>query len=162
MNEPKLHHYVPRFYLKHFLDPKQQLWVYDKAVDRVFRTTPNRIAAETQFYRLPELMGGAFDALSIEKALSDLEFRASKVIARVVAEVSTQSGAKKVTVSDEERLILSEYLAAQHFRTLELRGLMLYLLDVVSPRGCRARRRQFERRRSEGDSLSDSLRLRAS
>jgi Protein of unknown function (DUF4238) len=129
MNEPKLHHYVPRFYLKHFLDPKQQLWVYDKAVDRVFRTTPNRIAAETQFYRLPELMGGAFDALSIEKALSDLEFRASKVIARVVAEVSTLSGAKKVTVSDEERLILSEYLAAQHFRTLELRDLMLYLLE---------------------------------
>lgn len=128
MNEPKLHHYVPRFYLNYFRDPKRNLWVYDKKTDRVFAAAPNRIAAETQFYRLPGPLVGSVDPLSIEKALSDLESRASAIIARVVTEVSNLAPAQKVTVSDEERLVLSEFLATQHFRTLELRDLMLYLL----------------------------------
>ena len=128
MNELKLHHYVPRFYLNYFLDAKQKLWVYDKKVDRVFVAAPNRIAAETQFYRLPGPVVDSVDPLSIEKALSALESRVSAIIARVVAEVSTLAPAQRVTFSDEERLVLSEFLATQHFRTLELRELMLYLL----------------------------------
>jgi len=128
MSVPKLHHYVPRFYLNYFLDTKQKLWVYDKKVDRVFAAAPNRIAAETQFYRLPGPKVYSVDPLSIEKALSDLEARASAIIMRVVAEVSNLAPAQRVTFSDEERLVLSEFLAIQHFRTLELRELMLYLL----------------------------------
>ena len=128
MSVPKLHHYVPIFYLNYFLDTKQKLWVYDKKVDRVFAAAPNRIAAETQFYRLPGPVVYSVDPLSIEKALSDLEARASAIIMRVVAEVSNLAPAQRVTFSDEERLVLSEFLATQHFRTLELRELMLYLL----------------------------------
>ncbi len=129
MSDPKLHHYVPRFYLKNFLDAKQRLWVYDKDVDRVFKTTPNKIAAETQFYRLPELLIGENDPLSIEKAFSRLESRASGIIANIISEVSNLAVAEKVTIPDEERIILSEFIAAQHFRTAELRDLMLYLLE---------------------------------
>jgi len=128
MSVPKLHHYVPIFYLNYFLDTKQKLWVYDKKVDRVFAAAPNRIASETQFYRLPGPVVYSVDPLSIEKALSDLEARASAIIMRVVAEVSNLAPAQRVTFSDEERLVLSEFLATQHFRTLELRELMLYLL----------------------------------
>jgi len=131
MSVPKLHHYVPRFYLNYFLDTKQKLWIYDKKVDRVFAAAPKRIAAETQFYRLPGPLIDLGDPLSIEKALSDLEARASAIIARVVAEVSNLAPAQRVTFSDEERLVLSEFLATQHFRTLELRELMLYLLKDV-------------------------------
>lgn len=129
MNEPKLHHYGPRFYLKYFLDAKQRLWVYDKAIDKVFKTTPNKIAAETQFYRLPEFLVGKNDPLSVEKAFSSLESGASGIIVRILSEVSTLTVTGKVTVSDEERIILSEYIAAQHFRTLEMRDLVLYLLE---------------------------------
>jgi hypothetical protein len=128
MSGPKLHHYVPRFYLNYFLDHKHRLWVYDKKLDRVFRTAPNRMAAETQFYRLPGPVVSSLDPLSIEKALAGLESRASAIIARVVANVKNLDPAQKVTISDDERLVLSEYLATQHFRTLELRDLMLYLL----------------------------------
>jgi hypothetical protein len=128
MIEPRLHHYVPRFYLNYFLDPKQKLWVYDKKKDRVFTAVPNRIAAETQFYRLPSPVLGRANPVSIERALSNLESRTSAIIARVVAEVSNLAPAQKVTVSDKDRLTLSEYLATQYFRTLELRELMLFLL----------------------------------
>jgi hypothetical protein len=129
MNEPKLHHYVPRFYLKHFLDKKQRLWVYDKNTDKVFKTTPNSIAAETQFYRIPETIVGENDPLSIEKAFSRLESKASDIIVRIITEINNLAVAEKATVSDEERIILSEFIAAQHFRTLEMRDLLLYLLE---------------------------------
>ena len=129
MTEPKLHHYVPQFYLKHFLDVKKQLWVYDKGTDKVFKTTPGNIAAEKQFYRLPDFVVGENDPLSIEKNLSRLEAKASGIIARIISEVATLAPMEKVTVSDEERIVLSEFLATQHFRTLELRDLMLYLIE---------------------------------
>jgi hypothetical protein len=129
MNEPKLHHYVPRFYLRHFLDAKQQLWIYDKSANKVFKTTPDRIAAETQFYRLPKSLAGGKDPLSIEKALSNLESKASIIIARIILEAGHLAAAEKVTLSDEERKLLSEFIATQHFRTLELRDLMLFLME---------------------------------
>jgi len=128
MSEPKLHHYVPRFYLTYFLDASQKLWVYDKQTDRVFATGPTRIAAETQFYQLPASIVGTLDPLSIEKALSDLESRASAIIRRLVTDVSKAAPTGKIFLSEEDRVTLSEFLAAQHFRTLELRDLILYLL----------------------------------
>lgn len=129
MNEPKLHHYVPRFYLKHFLDADHQLWIYDKNTDKVFKTTPDRIAAETHFYRLPESLAGGNDPLSIEKALSTLESKASSIIARIVLEAGHRAATERVALSDNERALLSEFIAAQHFRTLELRDLMLFLME---------------------------------
>ena len=131
MNESKLHHYVPRFYLKYFLDPKEKLWIYDKELDRAFITTPNRIAAENQFYRLPEPIADSVDPLSIEKNLSDLEFQAFSIIAAIVTEVSDLAPGMKMSISDEEKLVISEFLATQHFRTLEQRYLMLYFLNEI-------------------------------
>ncbi|MGB1563063.1 MAG: DUF4238 domain-containing protein [Sinimarinibacterium flocculans] len=129
MNEPKLHHYVPRFYLRHFLDAEDQLWIYDKNTDKVFKTTPDRIAAETHFYRLPESLAGGNDPLSIEKALSHLESKASAVIARMALEAAHRTATEGVALSDEERALLSEFISAQHFRTLELRDLLLFLME---------------------------------
>ena len=129
MNEPKLHHYVPRFYLNYFLNEEQRLWVYDKYTYRVFRTTPYSIAAETHFNRLPELSIGENDPLYIEKALSKLESRTSNIITRVVSEVASLNLSEKVAISNEERITLSEFIAVQNFRTLEMRELLVYLLE---------------------------------
>ena len=49
MSEPKLHHYVPRFYLGRFTDASGYLWIWDRDQDRIFRTKPNRVAAEKDF-----------------------------------------------------------------------------------------------------------------
>jgi Protein of unknown function (DUF4238) len=129
MTEPKLHHYVPRFYLAQFLDANGKLWAYDKLTDRVFRTTPSKIAAEKQFYRLPDFVVAGNDPLSIEKALSKLESQASSIIGRVISELSLLAALERVAISDDERIVLSEFIATQYFRTLELRDLMLYLLE---------------------------------
>lgn len=129
MNQPKLHHYVPRFYLNYFLNVEKKLWVYDKKGGRAFVTVPNRIAAETHFYRLPVIESSPIDPLTIEKNLANLESQASAIISRLIAEVKTLAPTQRVTLSDEERLKISEFLATQYFRTLELRDLTLYLLQ---------------------------------
>jgi len=127
MTEPKLHHYVPRFYLNYFLGSDGKLWIYDKETAKVFSAGPNRIAAESQFYRIPEALGG-HDPLAIEKSLSELEGRASVVVARIVRDTSEISPGGRISISGEERVLISEYLSVQYFRTLELRELLLYLL----------------------------------
>lgn len=54
MSAPKLHHYVPQFYLRRFLNDHGQLWVWDKTKDVTFSTDPSRVAAQTNFYWLQE------------------------------------------------------------------------------------------------------------
>jgi hypothetical protein len=130
MSEPKLHHYVPQFYLRRFADQSERLWIYDKEEDRSFPTDSNNIAAEKQFYRLPADMAADRDPLSIEKAHAELEAKASSILARLSAEITNASPNEKLTLGKTERVTLAEFLAAQHFRTLELRQLMLYLLKA--------------------------------
>jgi len=56
MKPPKLHHYVPQFYLRRFTDASGQLSLWDRDRDRVFRTRPNGVAAEINFYWHAELV----------------------------------------------------------------------------------------------------------
>jgi Protein of unknown function (DUF4238) len=73
MSAPKLHHYVPQFHLRRFVDASGRLWVWDKASDRMFGTMPGGIAAEKQFYRLTQYEADGHDPLTMEKQLSALE-----------------------------------------------------------------------------------------
>ena len=63
MTAPKLHHYVPQFYLRRFADTSGQLWLWDRHRDRVFHTSPNSIAAENNFYWHEELATLGHDPL---------------------------------------------------------------------------------------------------
>jgi hypothetical protein len=128
MNEPKLHHYVPRLYLSNFLNSDQRLWVYDKLTDRTFEAGLTKVAAERDFYRLPESQHQVADPLSIETAFSQLESRVAPMLARLVREVRAGAPKHRVDIPPDERVLLSEFLAAQHFRTLESRELLLFLL----------------------------------
>jgi hypothetical protein len=128
MTEPKLHHYVPRFYLANFVGAKKCLWVYDKDTERIFAASPERIAAETQFYRLPENVDVG-DALLIERAFAALESKAAPIFSRIVMEVGNLAPLEKVSISVEERKLLSEFIAAQYFRTAEFRELISYLME---------------------------------
>lgn len=128
MSESKLHHYVPRFYLKNFVGADGKLYVYDKNSGRIFSASPNKIAAETHFYRLPRSIPKSIDSLVIEKNLSELESTTSMIIRNIVGEVASSNPSQKISVSDDEKLTVSEFLATQYFRTSELRKLMMYLL----------------------------------
>lgn len=130
MNDPKLHHYVPQFYLRLFLDAgDKRLWVYDKNSGKIFKSTPDRIAAETYFYRLPEPLAEGNDPLAIEKGLADLETKASAIFKRLVREGAERAAKERVELSDSERILLSEFISTQYFRTLELRDLMSFLME---------------------------------
>ncbi|HEY0761103.1 MAG TPA: DUF4238 domain-containing protein [Pyrinomonadaceae bacterium] len=128
MSEPKLHHYVPRFYLASFVGARKCLWVYDKDAERIFATSPERIAAETHFYRLPESVG-IDDPLLIEKAFAALESKAAPIFSRIVTEAGNLAPLEKMSISVEERKLLSEFIAAQYFRTVEFRDLLAYLME---------------------------------
>ena len=90
--------------------------------------SPNKIAAETSFYRLPGPIPESIDPLVIEKNLSELESTTSIIIKNMVDEIAKLNPNQKLSISDGERLTVSEFLASQYFRTLELRELMMYLL----------------------------------
>jgi len=55
MSDPKLHHYVPQFYLRRFCDAAGRLWAWDREADRVFIASPRSVAAERSFYYLDVL-----------------------------------------------------------------------------------------------------------
>lgn len=46
----KRQHYVPRFYLRRFADPKGQVTVFDRVSARGYRTSVANVAVESGFY----------------------------------------------------------------------------------------------------------------
>jgi hypothetical protein len=126
MNQPKLHHYVSRLYLRNFVNGDGKFWVYDKQSDSVFAGSPDKVAAERHFYRLPGAMAHLGDPLAVETALSRLESEVAPVLARLVAQVRAGSAGDRMRASADDRVLLAEYIAAQYFRTLEMRELLLF------------------------------------
>ncbi len=124
MNTPKLHHYVPRFYLRRFLDKDQRLWVFDKVTQKIFQTIPESIAAETHFYRIPDLIDTEHDSLFLEKEFSALESVVSDVTDRWFISMRDLRPTERVEITDEERHDLSLYISLQFLRTLEQREIL--------------------------------------
>jgi hypothetical protein len=73
MSDPKLHHYVPQFYLRRFCDASNRLWAWDRDRDRVFLTSPGSVAAERSFYYLDLLAEYGHDPLTMERQFASLE-----------------------------------------------------------------------------------------
>ena len=124
MTTPKLHHYVPRFYLKRFLDIDGLLWVFDKVTQKVFQTTPERIAAETHFYRIPDLIGTEHDPNFLETEFSALESRIAGLTERWLSSAANLNPIEKVEMTDEERQEMSLFISLQFLRTAEQRDIL--------------------------------------
>jgi hypothetical protein len=78
MTGPKLHHYVPQFHLRRFVDDSGRLWVWDRDEDRTFAVKPNSVAAEKDFYFVDELAANGHDPLTMEK-FSQLEGEVAQI-----------------------------------------------------------------------------------
>ena len=131
MNAPKLHHYVPQFYLRRFLDRHDRLWVWDKIKDVTFATSPGRIAAETNFYFLTEFVEQDHDPLTMEKQFSDIEYQVSIVTAQWLAWLSEIELGERIEIPLENRRIVSLYVALQFLRTADSRDTLSTLLEVT-------------------------------
>lgn len=118
---PKLQHYVPQFILKNFHDDNgKHLNVYDKSNGKKYRSPARNIASEKGFYNF-----GDNDDHTLELALGDIEAPASAVFKKIIDEKSTS------IISDEDKMLLSSYLAIQFVRTKQYReSLKKFLNDV--------------------------------
>jgi Protein of unknown function (DUF4238) len=124
MSEPKLHHYVPRFYLKNFCDQSDRFWVWDKNSGKVFCTAPNKVAAGTHFYRVPQFIGTEIDPLFLEKDLASLEAKTAQILQTCSVLLDKMEPLQYLQMDDEERWTLSSFIAIQFLRTAEQRDIL--------------------------------------
>lgn len=68
--EAKIQHYVPQYYLRSFIDAKEQLYVVDRPRGKFFRVPTKKVGGEL-YFNLINVKG--IDPFAIEKALAELE-----------------------------------------------------------------------------------------
>lgn len=127
MNAPKLHHYVPQFHLRRFVDATQRLWVWDRDANRVFRTGANSVAAETQFYRLTQYEADGHDPLEMERQLSALEGEVATITGQWIEWLRDMEPLDQVPIPAVNREIVSLFLAVQYLRTADTRDILARL-----------------------------------
>lgn len=130
MTDPKLHHYVPQFHLRRFADESGRLWAWDKRTDRIFRTSPTGIAAETQFYRLTQYEADGHDPLVMEKQLAEMESEVSLITDQWLAWLSQMKPLDRLPIPRMNRWIVARYLAVQMLRTLDTRALLSAMVEL--------------------------------
>jgi len=94
MGKVKNQHYVPRSYLKYFSNEKDQLWVYDKEKDAVFRSNITNVASQRYFYDIP------FD--EIFKVISEDEKKELKEVLSKFGFDTKQDGYKTIEQGIED------------------------------------------------------------
>lgn len=128
MTNPKLHHYVPRLYLRNFANSDGRLWVYDKHSGSTFPVSPEKIAAEQGFYTLPEPLQAGADRLQVERSFASMESQVAPLLVRILSAVRSGSAKDVVALSAKERILLTEFISSQYFRTREMRELLAFFV----------------------------------
>jgi hypothetical protein len=133
VTDPKVHHYVPKFYLKNFSTENSRLWVWDKHTDHVFASSARNLACETDFYLLDDKYWlGNFDPLEMEKQFSEVESLAAEILSGLIASVRQMQHGERFQLSAVERKHLCLYLALQFLRTADTRD-TLWLSNFEKP-----------------------------
>lgn len=81
----KVQHYVPRFLLKNFGKGKKNLvFVYDKKINKEYKTNIKNIASETKFYDFKTILDGVEAIGSIEETLAEIEGNANTALKKIL------------------------------------------------------------------------------
>jgi hypothetical protein len=129
MNKIKNQHYVPRFYLKNFINSKDKVFVYDKFVKRVFESKVKNIANENYFYDIDLLDEITGVDQFLEKYFHPLESKISKLLVELIEDLKNKNFIK---LSRELKAELAIYLTYQHLRTREQREQMRQMIDSLT------------------------------
>lgn len=132
MGATKLHHYVPRFYLRRFADEDGKFWVWDKIRDKVFRTNPKRIGAGSNFYRLYDFAKLGRDPLTLEKQFADLEGQVSLITDQWLYWLRHAKHGDRIRIPNVNRRIVSLYIALQFCRTADARDIIVAIDSLPS------------------------------
>jgi hypothetical protein len=122
MNDPKLHHYVPQFYLRRFVDNEGRLWAWDRDRDRIFPSSARSVAAETGFYFLDQIGKQGHDPLTLERQLADLENEVAAITGQWIDWIRERNLGDTVEVPSVNRQIVSLFIALQFLRTEDARS----------------------------------------
>lgn len=122
MSAPKLHHYVPQFYLRRFLDDSGRAWIWERDSDRVFQATPGSIAAERHFYFLDLYVEE--DPVAMEKQFSELESEVAKITSQWIEWVRAGEPFERLPIPEVNRRLFSQFLALQFMRTPDFRDIL--------------------------------------
>ncbi|WP_080402779.1 DUF4238 domain-containing protein [Burkholderia ubonensis] len=107
MNQPRRHHFVPRFYLEGFCaEDARGLAVYDRVRNAYRAQRPAEVAHRRDYYAYEDEQGNRF--FDIEAALGEVETAASRSIRRVD---------NRDELTDDDRMVLAMYVAFQYTRT---------------------------------------------
>ena len=107
--DPRLHHYVPQFYLKRFADDEDRVGVIELAKPSRGHRRVNhvsKVAAIKDFYTIVHVDG--HDTTVVENILGAVDGRAARVIPRIAYGV--------LAPSDQDRFDFSLWLAFQNVR----------------------------------------------
>jgi Protein of unknown function (DUF4238) len=129
VSDPKLHHYVPQFYLRRFTDSAGRLWVWDRDMDRVFPTGPRSIAAESGFYFLTAFIDEGHDPLIMERQFADLEGEVSVITDQWLDWIRHGELGDRLPVPDANRELVSLFLALQFLRTEDARSILVAVAE---------------------------------
>jgi len=79
------HHYIPRFYLKNFADPTNEMvWLYTKTGEKCKAVSPRDVGIEKDYHTVT-LRDGAKDRQTIEETVARLENIAAPVVKKILA-----------------------------------------------------------------------------
>lgn len=132
MSQPRLHHYVPQFYLSRFADTAGRLWAWNKSTDAVFQTSPCGLAAERDFYRQEWLASDGHDPMTMERQFADLEAEVAAITGQWLDWLRDGVAGDVIPMPDPNREIVALYLALQHLRTADFRDILsAYVADTA-------------------------------
>jgi hypothetical protein len=103
MTEKKRHHYIPRFYLDGFIDPRNKpyIWVYEKGKNAIRKSKSDKIAFQKRYYSISTTEGKR-DSETIENFLAEIEQSAALVFKKIEGRES---------LNEEEKGTFSYFLA---------------------------------------------------
>jgi len=120
--EAQLHHYVPQFYLRRFLDDSGRLWAWDRDNDRVFRTTPKSLAAERSFYHLD--LYADENPMEMEKQFSHIEQEVAQITAQWLEWIPGGDPGMPLPIPSPNRELVSQFIGLQFLRTADAREII--------------------------------------
>jgi hypothetical protein len=121
-NEPKRHHFVPKFYLRQFADHKKRVRIYARGTTKKpVVTSVINAAVESGFYTIVEESGA--ESQSVEQLLSKIEGLARGAMVRMLE--------GRFPPDFEDRANLSLFMALQILRTPENRLSFEAMVDYM-------------------------------
>jgi Protein of unknown function (DUF4238) len=161
MSDPKLHHYVPQFYLRRFSDTFDRLWAWDRDMDRVFITSPRSVAAERSFYYLDVLAEHGHDPLTMEKQFASLEHETACITSQWIEWIRDGSLGMQIPIPDQNRAVVALFIALQFLRTADSRDVLARFASTTGyTASSKHERRLLHTEALWNDSLIDEFRNR--